>query len=68
MPTRRARQVEPRSRVSKMVEKVPDGVVLTAQDGRILSANRLLELAQVANEDQVRGESLDRWLGRPAWT
>jgi len=58
--------VEPRSRLSKMVEKVPDGVVLTANDGRILSANAaFLELAQVPNEDQVRGESLDRWLGRP---
>jgi len=58
--------VEPRSRLSKMVEKVPDGVVLTAHDGRILSANTaFLELAQVPNEDQVRGESLDRWLGRP---
>lgn len=57
---------EPRSRLSRMVEKVPDGVVLTAHDGRILSANlAFLELAQVANEDQVRGESLDRWLGRP---
>jgi transcriptional regulator PpsR len=58
--------VEPRSRLSKMVEKVPDGVVMTANDGRILSANAaFLELAQVPNEDQVRGESLDRWLGRP---
>lgn len=58
--------IEPRSRLSKMVERVPDGVVLTASDGRILSANAaFLELAQVANEDQVRGESLDRWLGRP---
>ena len=57
---------EPRSRLTRMVEKVPDAIVLTAHDGRILSANlAFLELAQVANEDQVRGESLDRWLGRP---
>ncbi len=41
--------VEPRSRLSKMVEKVPDGVVLTANDGRILSANAaFLELATPA--------------------
>lgn len=57
---------EPRSRLTRMVENVPDGIVLTAHDGRIMSANlAFLELAQVANEDQVRGESLDRWLGRP---
>ncbi len=57
---------EPRSRLTKMVEKVPDGIVLTANDGRILSANAaFLELAQITNEDQARGESLDRWLGRP---
>ncbi|MGB5831347.1 MAG: transcriptional regulator PpsR [Thiohalocapsa sp.] len=57
---------EPRSRLTKMVDKVPDGIVMTAHDGRILSANAaFLELAQVSSEDQVRGESLDRWLGRP---
>ena len=57
---------EPRSRIARMVEKAPDGIVLTGQDGRILSANgAFLDLAQLSNEDQARGESLDRWLGRP---
>ncbi|WP_462328367.1 transcriptional regulator PpsR [Thiohalocapsa halophila] len=57
---------EPRSRLSRMVEKAPDGIVLTGQDGRILSANSaFLDLAQLTTEDQARGESLDRWLGRP---
>lgn len=57
---------EPRSRLFKMLEKAPDGVVITRQDGRILSANSaFLELAQLTTEEQVRGESLDRWLGRP---
>ena len=57
---------EPRSRLAKIVEKAPDAFVVTAQDGRILSANSaFLELAQLSTEDQVRGESLDRWLGRP---
>ncbi len=57
---------EPRSRVSRLVEKAPDGIVLTGQDGRILSANSaFLDLAQLASEEQARGESLDRWLGRP---
>ncbi len=55
-----------RSQLARMVEKAPDGVVLTGQDGRILSANSaFLDLAQLSNEDQARGESLDRWLGRP---
>ncbi|MCF7984419.1 MAG: transcriptional regulator PpsR [Thiohalocapsa sp.] len=57
---------EPRSRLVKMIEKAPDGIVITSQDGRILSANpAFLELAQLTSEDQARGESLDRWLGRP---
>ncbi|WPL15809.1 transcriptional regulator PpsR [Thiorhodovibrio winogradskyi] len=57
---------EPRSRIFKMLEKAPDGVVITRQDGRILSANNaFLELAQLSTEEQARGESLDRWLGRP---
>jgi transcriptional regulator PpsR len=57
---------EPRSRISRLVEKAPDGIVLTGQDGRILSANSaFLDLAQINSEEQARGESLDRWLGRP---
>nr|WP_194374880.1 transcriptional regulator PpsR [Thiospirillum jenense] len=57
---------EPRSRLIKMLEKAPDGIVITRHDGRILSANAaFLELAQLTSEEQARGESLDRWLGRP---
>lgn len=57
---------EPRSRLAKMMERAPDGIVVTSQDGRILSANAaFLDLTQINSEDQVRGESLDRWLGRP---
>jgi transcriptional regulator PpsR len=49
----------------KLVQSAPDCLVLTDMDGRILSANAaFIELAQMTNEDQVRGESLDRWLGR----
>ena len=48
------------------MERAPDGIVVTSQDGRILSANAaFLDLTQITSEDQVRGESLDRWLGRP---
>jgi transcriptional regulator PpsR len=57
---------EPASRLAKIVEKAPDAIVVTAHDGRILSANSaFLELAQLTSEEQARGESLDRWLGRP---
>ena len=58
--------VEPSSRLAKIMERAPDGIVVTSQDGRILSANAaFLDLTQITSEDQVRGESLDRWLGRP---
>jgi transcriptional regulator PpsR len=47
------------------VESAPDAFVVTDLQGRVLSANRaFLELAQVSNEELVRGESLDKWLGR----
>jgi len=55
-----------RSRVLDVVDEAPDGFVVTATDGRILSANAaFLELVQLATEEQARGETLDRWLGRP---
>lgn len=55
-----------KSQLLKAAESVPDALVVTAADGRILAANRaFLELAQLATEEQARGESLDRWLGRP---
>jgi transcriptional regulator PpsR len=54
------------SRVLELVESAPDGFVITDMSGRILLANRaFLDAAQLATEDQVKGESLDRWLGRP---
>ncbi len=46
-------------------EAAPDGMVITQHDGRLVRANAaFLEMAQLSNEDQARGESLDRWLGR----
>ncbi len=50
----------------KLVERLPDGFVVTNHDGRILAANAaFLEMTQLASGDQAAGESLDRWLGRP---
>ena len=55
-----------KSRLLEVVESGPDGFVVTRPDGRILTANAsFLDLAQLATEEQARGESLERWLGRP---
>jgi transcriptional regulator PpsR len=57
--------VTQRSRLVDVIEKLPDAFVVTDEDLRIVSANSaFLELAQAASFDQVRGESIDRWLGR----
>ncbi|MBN2885384.1 MAG: transcriptional regulator PpsR [Chromatiaceae bacterium] len=57
---------ETKTRYLRALEKAPDCVVITDAEGRILSANgTFLNLAEIATEQQARGESLDRWLGRP---
>lgn len=49
----------------KLAQSAPDCLVVTDLDGVVLSANAaFVELVQLANEEQVRGQSLDRWLGR----
>jgi len=48
-----------------VMESAPDAFVVTDLSGNVLTANRaFLQLAQVSNEALVRGESLERWLGR----
>lgn len=52
--------------LSEVIARLPDALVVTDLNGRIESANRaFLDLAQLATPEQVRGESLERWLGRP---
>ena len=47
------------------VQNSTDALVFTDAQGRVLSANRaFVALAQVSAEDQVRGQMLDRWVGR----
>jgi transcriptional regulator PpsR len=49
----------------KLVESAPDAFVVTDLDGLILTVNHaFIDLAQLATEAQVRGQSLERWLGR----
>lgn len=51
--------------LADVMESAPDAFVVTDLSGHVLTANRaFLQLAQVSNEDLVRGESLERWLGR----
>ena len=58
--------VSSRSAFSQVIERAPDGFVVTDPDGRVLLANAsFIELAQLASEEQLRGQLLDRWLGRP---
>ncbi len=55
-----------RDKLLKLVESAPDGFVITSSDGKIVAANHaFLELAELFTEEQVRGESLSKWLGRP---
>lgn len=55
-----------RSRVLEVVERGPDGFVVTGLDGRVEYANRaFLDMVALATVEQAEGQSLDRWLGRP---
>ncbi len=54
-----------RSQLIDLVEKLPDGFAIIGLDRRIVSANAaFIELTQTASEEQLKGESLDRWIGR----
>jgi transcriptional regulator PpsR len=55
-----------RTRLADLVETSPDAIVLADPQGRVTSANpAFLDLVQLATDEQVKGESLERWLGRP---
>lgn len=51
--------------LSRLAEILPDGLVLIAEDGRILSANdAFADLAQLSDPDAALGDPVDRYLGR----
>jgi transcriptional regulator PpsR len=55
-----------RARLLDVLHRAPDGFVLADFDGRIIAANlAFLDLTEMASEEQVRGEPLSHWLGRP---
>ncbi|WP_147016522.1 transcriptional regulator PpsR [Methylorubrum extorquens] len=48
-----------------IIQRMPEGFVVTDAARRILTANTaFLDLTQHATEEQVRGRTLDTWLGR----
>jgi transcriptional regulator PpsR len=52
--------------VMELLQEAPDGFVVVDPHGGVLSANRaFLDIAQLTSEEQVRGQSIGRWLGRP---
>lgn len=54
-----------RDLLATVTERMPDAFVVTDAEGLIATANSaFLDLAQVATLEQLRGESLERWLGR----
>ncbi len=49
----------------QLAQASPDGLVVTDLDGHVLTANaEFVNLCQMASAEQMRGQSLDRWLGR----
>jgi transcriptional regulator PpsR len=48
-----------------LVDKLPDALVVTDTDRRVLVANAsFLDLAQLVTLEQAKGRSLDQWIGR----
>ncbi|MDQ0315467.1 transcriptional regulator PpsR [Amorphus orientalis] len=48
-----------------VMRHLPDGFVVTDLDMNVLTCNEsFLDIVQFATEDQVKGQSLERWLGR----
>ncbi|MBX2855214.1 MAG: transcriptional regulator PpsR [Rhodobacteraceae bacterium] len=62
----RSRASQRASLFAEVVESAPEALVVADLEGRVLTCNAaFLELAELASEEQARGQSLDRWLGRP---
>ncbi len=55
---------DPKMTLLQTVESAPDAYVVTDEDGDIITVNAaFLELVQMMHEDEVVGQSLDRWVG-----
>ena len=61
-----ALEISPDRRLIEVVERVPDAFVVTDDALNIITENAaFLEMTQFARKEQVRGEPLGRFLGRP---
>ncbi len=57
--------MQARQHLGEVVERLPDALIVTDLDQRILTTNpAFLEMTQLATVGQARGAPLDRWLGR----
>jgi transcriptional regulator PpsR len=53
------------SALLRVIDRVPDGFVVTDLQGRVLTANAtFVELLQLPAGEQLQGQPLERWLGR----
>lgn len=63
-PPTAATGAQPNEHLLNALDRLPDGLVITNQNGMILASNRaFLQMVQVANELLVRGEYLEHWIG-----
>lgn len=54
------------SHMLAVLDALPDSLVIIGEDRRILAANAAFcDLIQLVSENQIIGQPLDRWLGRP---
>ena len=52
--------------ILRLVEAIPEAFIVVGADRRIMTANAaFLDLVQATTVMQVRGEPLDKWIGRP---
>lgn len=64
-PTEASTESSITQQLLRVIDGAPDAFVMTDLDGRVLTVNRaFLELTQLASEALVRGEPLQKWLGR----
>ena len=53
-----------KTKLLRAVESAPDGFVVTDHHGAVITANAaFLDMAQLLDEHQARGQPLDRWVG-----
>ncbi len=56
---------DPDGSLTRLAEILPDGLVLTGEDGKILSVNEgFIDIAQLHGPDEAMGQSIDQFLGR----